>query len=647
MILDRIKKKGLAFQLILSILSATTLLIAGILYYNYHFSKKLLHESAVETARQLTNATMNRMESVLVSAQRVPEGLLLFLDNPGIKEKTIDDMLRFILENKPEIFASSIAFAPYAFDPEKESFAPYCYRTDEGLINKDLGGEEYSYLEQSWYTDARDAGHGLWTEPYFDEGGGDVVMSTYVVPFYDSTGGAFKGVATADISLAWLEHMMNSIKVFESGYVILISEKGTIITHPDSDYQMRNLAELSEKAGNSGLAALARQMMQQREGYLPFRSLIDQQPSWMYFNTLPQTNWHMAVVIPESELFEGLHKLFIYTIFIGILGIILLSFVVIVFSSQITKPLRRLTRTAYEIGTGNFNVQIGEIYSAKEISLLGNALGRMQSELKDYIRDLETTTIAKERIESELNIAHEIQQGMIPKVFPAFPGRNDLDIYALLEPARQVGGDLYDFFFLDDETLCFAIGDVSDKGVPASLMMAITITLFRAEAVKDKALNEIVSTINRDVCRGNENMMFITFFMGMLNMRTGELTFCNAGHNYPLLLRKDGSLFILAETHGVPLGIDEDQQYGTGKITLSKNEMLVLFSDGITEAMNIEGELYGDERFAGLITTRCAGLTTIQASQEIMNDVSAFANTPERSDDITLMVLQYYPSVKK
>jgi sigma-B regulation protein RsbU (phosphoserine phosphatase) len=270
----------------------------------------------------------------------------------------------------------------------------------------------------------------------------------------------------------------------------------------------------------------------------------------------------------------------------------------------------------------------------------------MQFELKEYIRNLEITTAAKERFESELNIAHDIQQGMIPKVFPPFPGRDDIDIYAILEPARQVGGDLYDFFFLDDENLCFAIGDVSDKGVPASLMMAMTITLFRAKANIDTEISEIVGSINREISRENENFLFVTFFMGILNVRTGGIKFCNAGHNYPLMLRKDGKLEPLAETHGMPLGIKEKQVYKSGNIVIGKNDTLVLFTDGITEAMSIKGELYGDERFEEFIKGKCRGLNTGQITKAIMEDVEGFTRNPERSDDITLLVLSYYPEFK-
>jgi sigma-B regulation protein RsbU (phosphoserine phosphatase) len=267
----------------------------------------------------------------------------------------------------------------------------------------------------------------------------------------------------------------------------------------------------------------------------------------------------------------------------------------------------------------------------------------MQSELKDYIHNLEETTSAKERFESELNIAHDIQQGMIPKIFPPFPEREDIDIYAMLKPARQVGGDFYDFFFMDDETLYFAIGDVSDKGVPASLLMAMTITLFRAKAGPGQEANELVGSINRDISKDNVNLMFVTFFMGMLNLRTGEMNYCNAGHNYPLLIGRNGETVIISGTHGPPLGVNEEQVFQSGKLSLKKEDTLVLYTDGITEAISIDGNFYGDDRLMNLMSTKCRESNPREISMTLINDVESFARTPEQSDDITILVISYYP----
>jgi sigma-B regulation protein RsbU (phosphoserine phosphatase) len=642
------RAKSLAFRLSLGILSASAILVAGILYYNYHFSKRLLLESARETAEQLTRATMNRMESILVSAQRVPEGLNLFLQHPGMNENELNEMLKFVLQNKPEIYGSAVAFAPYALRPDQKELAPYCYRSDDGFVFKDLAADDYDYFFHEWYVRPRDSGQAVWVEPYFDIGGGNVLMTTYSMPIYKEkeTGKEFMGVATADLSLGWLEEMLNSIKVFETGYAYLVSEKGTLITHPVRELQMKNIHELAKANGDESLVRIASAMMQNEEGYLPFISMIDQRPCWVYFSTLPQTKWHLAVVFPEEELFAGLKNLYFYTVFMGIAGIILLSLVVILFSARFTKPLRRLTLMAGEIGAGNFNVMIEEDRSTREIALLGSAFNRMQSELKDYMENLKSTTAAKERFESELNIAHDIQQGMIPKIFPPFPDREDIDIYALLEPARQVGGDFYDFFFLDDETLCFGIGDVSDKGVPASLMMAMMITLFRAKMDLQRDLHALVGNINQDISKDNVNLMFITFFAGMINLRTGKMKYCNAGHNYPLIMKRNGTLEVMSETHGIPLGIDVDFNYKSGEISLAPGETLILYTDGITEALSITGEFYGEERLAEIIRYKCTGLDPGNTCRAIMEDVGSFTNNPERSDDITLMVMAYFPDKK-
>lgn len=635
--------KRLAFKLIVSILAATALLLFGILYNNYRVSKKLLLESARETAYQLTNATMTRMESVLISAQRVPEGMTLFLKEKNVTEMSLLDMLGFILSNKPEVFGSAVAFAPHEFDRETENYAPYCYRSDDRMVYKNLADDNYRYYEQDWYVLAKDSAHALWTEPYFDKGGGNVMMATYAVPFYKEINGEkmFRGVVTSDISLKWLEDMMSAIKVFKTGYVIMISQNGTIITHPVRDHLMRNLYDIATEAGNEELQDIALQLKQQKEGYFPFTSLIDGRPCWFYYTTLPQTSWHMAVVIPEDELFAGLQQLYTYTIFIGILGILLLSLVVILFSARTTRPLMRLTETAHEIGSGNLDVKIGEDRSSLEIAMLGNAFNRMQAELKEYIRNLEVTTAARERMESELNIASSIQLGMIPKVFPPFPDRSDIDIYAWLKPARQVGGDLYDFFFLDEDNICFAIGDVSDKGVPAALMMAMTITLFRAKMDIARPVGEIAASINREISRENENMMFVTFFMGIINTRTGMMSYCNAGHNYPFILDDDGSLVRLDQTHGVPFGINGDMPYGSSEIRLAKPCRLILFTDGISEAVSIDKEFYGDDRLTELIRRRCKGLSASRITEKIKDDVAAFTRNPEQSDDITLMVIKF------
>jgi sigma-B regulation protein RsbU (phosphoserine phosphatase) len=286
-------------------------------------------------------------------------------------------------------------------------------------------------------------------------------------------------------------------------------------------------------------------------------------------------------------------------------------------------------------------VELPAVKGNDEITQLNHSIGKMQHELKEYVANLKSTTAAKERIESELKIANDIQQGIIPKIFPPFPDREDVDLYAVLDPARDVGGDLYDFFFIDDYKLCFAIGDVSGKGVPASLFMAITRTLLRAKVQKNRPVQEIVKSMNEELCQGNENSMFVTFFLGIIDLKTGKTDYCNAGHNHPYLLKADGTVEEIKGTHGTPLGIFEDIDYKSDKLRLQKGDSILMFTDGIPEAMNANDELFTDQRLAEFLKDYpLKSPKTI--TLDLLNEVQQFAGDAVQSDDITILSLTYY-----
>ncbi|MCK4288885.1 MAG: SpoIIE family protein phosphatase, partial [Bacteroidales bacterium] len=347
------------------------------------------------------------------------------------------------------------------------------------------------------------------------------------------------------------------------------------------------------------------------------------------------------VFIPSDELFVDLYNLNRKLLILGSIGIVLLLILIIFISHRLTKPLTKLAKITQTIGAGNFNANTQVSNASKEIVQLGNSINQMQSELKNYIKNLKETTAAKEKIESELKIAHDIQQGIIPKIFPPFPERDDIDLFAVLDPARDVGGDLYDFFFIDDHKICFAIGDVSGKGVPASLFMAITRTLLRSKATKNSSAKEIVSELNIELCKGNENSMFVTFFLCIMDTKTGIVEFCNAGHNYPFIIRNNNKINCIEETHGTPIGIFDYINYESGTFQLSNNESIVLYTDGVTEAMDIDNNLYGDERLIGLLAKSKDHHPKV-ITKTIVDDVNKFVGKAEQSDDITILILSYF-----
>lgn len=259
--------------------------------------------------------------------------------------------------------------------------------------------------------------------------------------------------------------------------------------------------------------------------------------------------------------------------------------------------------------------------------------------IHNLIRERETQR-TKELIEGELRVAREIQMSIVPKIFPPFPERPELDMFAILEPAKEVGGDLYDFFLLDDDHLCFTVGDVSGKGVPASLYMAVTKTLIKAKADIKLGPDEILYRVNNELCEDNDSGMFVTEFLGILTISTGELVFSNGGHNIPYLRRQNGEVAPLPKVPGVALGVMEDFEYFCASVQLEAGDSLVLYTDGVTEAMNPAGELLREERLENILR-ELNGKTAQEEVGHILHSTRQFMNGANQADDITILVIKY------
>ena len=244
-------------------------------------------------------------------------------------------------------------------------------------------------------------------------------------------------------------------------------------------------------------------------------------------------------------------------------------------------------------------------------------------------------------IRHDLNVAREIQMGILPKDFPPFPNRHDFDIFASMTAAKEVGGDFYDFFMINNDTLGFVIGDVSGKGIPAAIFMAVSRTLIRATGLKGMAAGECMHYVNNLLCNESVASMFVTVFYGILNTKTGVLEYANAGHNPPYLLRNDQTIEKLESSGDIVLGCFEEMQFQTRKATLNPNDGILLYTDGVTEAFNTKEEEYGDAKLEKLLVS-LQPLTVENIVNGIVEDVNDFAKGEEQSDDITLLALKYF-----
>jgi len=635
------KNRGLALKLTVLILSSVSVIFFLIFGYNYAVSRRIIVSNIEKNARNLSMATVNRIDMVLNAIEKVPENLAAFAEHASHSSADYIDMIRMVVENNSEIFGAAIAFEPYALGKHTPIFAPYFYKKGGGLNFTDL---TYDYFFWDWYQIPKELNRPAWTEPYFDEGGGEIIMATYSVPFYKLVAGEkkFMGVITADISLEWLQKIVNSIKIEETGYGFLLSKNGTFITHPDLKLVMNEtIFSVAEAKQDPGLRSLGRKLIRGQKGFAPFRSLVTGKECWMVYAPLATNKWSLGVLFPRTELMADITKLNGTVLFLAVTGFFIILAVIVWISGTITRPLRALSRATEHVAVGNLDVEMPSIDTGDEVGKLANSFDAMQTSLKQYIEELTESTAARERIESELQIAHDIQMGIIPKTFPAFPNLKEFEIFASIVPAKEVGGDLYDFFFMDEDHLCFVVGDVSGKGIPAALFMAVTRTLIKTKASQLLNPSTVLTRVNEDLSLENPSMMFVTLFLGILNIRTGEIEYVNAGHNPPYIMGIDGSLKPVEQTGGIILGVEEDAVYQSKKLVLEKGEAIFVFTDGVTEAMNEAYELFSEKRLEKRLE-EIGGKPVASIISTVMESVEEFAQGAPQADDITMLVLRFY-----
>jgi len=317
---------------------------------------------------------------------------------------------------------------------------------------------------------------------------------------------------------------------------------------------------------------------------------------------------------------------------------------------RLVQPLMRLTDFTRNMGQRNFQPDPREVAAMNaishrrgdEVGSLAEAMTAMIARLQRYLLEMEAATAARERVEGELSAARDIQVGMLPRAFPPFPDRRDVDVYAMLESAKQVGGDLYDYVLLDRDRLFFVVGDVSGKGVPAALFMAMTMTLFKATALASTAgPDAIMRRVNAELSRDNAGQMFVTAFCGILDPSTGSVDFANGGHEAPFVRRADGSVFRLAKTPGMALGVLEDADFEAGRHTLAAGDALILFTDGVSEAANTDDDLFTIGRIETALSAARRDASARGLAEGLADDVRVFVGEAPQSDDLAILVVRW------
>ena len=630
----------LTWRVILSMTVVFTGILAFILIIIWAFGTVLLvgiNFAAMQVSTEKINNVFVTVETAVTN--NVPE----------VKENLGNDKrLYFAQENlltlNPNIIGSAVAYNP-AYGPKKgQPFSPYAYRDSMGIHTKQLTDEKYDYQHQEWYEEPMEQGKGTWSEPYVDKGGGEIPMITYSLPLINNEGDIY-AIHTADISLDWLSDLMREMdnnyneEFFlndsdNPAYSFIISHEGTFIVHPEQSYVLsKNIQDFFKEKGSAPVVMSG-------SHNTTTRLFIDNNNKYnvLFYSSIQRTDWTMGVMVPLINIIKPVLYIVGILLVIMILGLIVVALMCRGVIKRITKPLRRFADSADEISKGNFQAELPKIKSKDEMLRLRNSFETMQTSLVRQIEETKIMNEEKGRLEGELHTARHIQMSMLPKTFPPFPERDDLDIYGLLAPAKEVGGDLYDFY-IRDEKLFFCIGDVSGKGVPASLVMAVTRSLFRSTSSHENRPSRIINIINDAIARDNESNMFVTFFLGILDLPTGRLRYCNAGHNAPISIKQDKVGF-LQVIPNIPIGVLTDFQFEEQETWLPHGAAIFLFTDGLNEAENNNHEQFGDGRILA-VEQDAYNLSAQEQIDKMTQAVKMHVNGAEQNDDMTMLSIKY------
>jgi len=638
--------RGITFKAITLFLSIATVILATVHGYNYLFSRKIIITMAEENSRVSGSNVANAITTHIKPIEKVVENIALALENPGLTAEGITDLAKAIVKRNETIFGTAIAFEPYGLLNDQLFFSPYCYRENSEIKTKMLGSGEYRYFFHDWYQLPKELGRPVWTEPYYDTGGGDVLMTTYSVPFYriNGTKRVFAGVVTADISLQWIQELFAGITLYKTGYAILLSRNGAFIAHPSKELILNEtIFSLAESRHDTELWRIGKALINGETGFVERKEYTTGKQVFLYYMPLGAGGWSLAFIFPKDEVLAAITNLSYRTLFIDLIGWLVLVLAITWLTRRFTTPLINLARSAKEISKGNLNAPIPTLSTGDELGQLTTSFQDMQQSLQQHIRQLTETTAQKERIESELRIARDIQMSILPKLFPPFPNKKEFDIFASIEPAREVGGDLYDFFFIDEHRFCFIIGDVSGKGVPAAFFMAVTKTLLKIIAEQNPDPGDILTRVNDDLALDNDSCMFVTLFIGILDIRSGVVHTGNAGHNPPVLLCGKDVTF-LSSPHEPIAGAMDGLTYSTQKLNLNQGDVLFLYTDGVTEAMNRQDAFYTDEKLLQELKVKRSkdpDLHPEQIIKTIEKSIIDFAEGAEQSDDITMLSIRF------
>ena len=635
------------FFILLTLSLISTILAGGTAFYSMSEitkagidimlnKNKRMHQLMVHKQSELTEEIIKQTERGISMISEV------FIWEHGKDNKAIYRTLEALKNNNPYIYNTYIALADGSFTSFSKD------------INDQLHSD-YNPLVRPWYVNAIKSKSAVWSEVYKDASLSGALIITCSKAIYNTQNEVI-GVIGFDLTIDAMNKDVINTETKGSNYMFLMDSSGRMIARPD--IQKTNsgskwdeiftipVGEDLHQLNDSEFQQALKIILTKKKGFLTWNRGQNSN-KFIAYDTTASTGWILGFVNSQAHIEQAAKSLFVehikkISLYFSIILVCIISLAIIMGNSaskKISKPIKILSEGVNKVSGGDLSYHVN-VKTGDELELLANEFNKMSTSLQQYMTDLEITTKQKQHIESELNIASRIQRDMLPMIFPPFPDNEEIDIFASMFPAKQVGGDFYDFFRINENKICFVIADVSGKGIPASLFMVISKTLIKSEAMNDISPAEVLFNVNNRLNTGNDEMMFVTVLIYKMDLRTGEVEFANAGHNPSLLMKKNGDVEYMKLNKSKILGVFPDVPYSNQQINLASGDTIYAYTDGITEAMDPDNNQFSEERlYQSLLKLQGKSVETIEKG--VQKDVKDFVKDAEQSDDITMLVVRY------
>lgn len=640
MLKGKIMLKTIKARIVFLSIAVLVLLCSIVFLFNYISYQNTKRLTIIASDNEISNFAREIKQKILLMEAKTTD--LAMLGETYYRTNNLDKSEKQLVidffEQSPQFLGGGIWFEPYAIKKNTLRKCFYAYRDKDNnvLLDKKFESSEYDYLNQKWYNEIKSQikkrGDIKWSSPYYEKQGSDTLMITAGSGIYD--GDKLIGLSTIDWKISKLVSTLSKMKPTANSF--------SLFADIDNDFI---LVSTDPCTGNNDMLGQSLNKVFWYNKNLKGISSFSHHNTRYLSNSKEIGNGLIFIVnIPENELFSSIRKTrMLMAIFLTLAVILVVLITYIVLENNINKPIKSLTETAKLFGQGNIEAR-NSLKSPEEFARLATTFNQMGENLKQYIEKQKNYTKEKEHIEAELNIASKIQNAALPSYF--YPENKEFDIFASMEAAKEVGGDFYDLFFISPEQFVFLIADVSGKGVPAALLMMTVQSMIKHIFYDYKPDGYLISKINNKIIENYSDGIFVTSFIGIVDIKSGKITTINCGHNYPCIKRKDKNFEFFKTDTNIALGAINNFEYNVNETILEPGDTLFLYTDGLTEAMDKNGKFYGDKRLLKSLNN-AKNKTPQELINKVKKQVKDFAKETQQSDDCTMLAFTYNGNTDK